>query len=181
MALRWEIRGQSSNSLASWGCCEDERSLMARIARVVALETPYHVTHRGNHRSAVFFDDADRERYLAPLARHARLCGMQVGACCLMTNHAHLIMVGRQPHSPARAKQFRPHAPSAPGQSAAGMDATPVGQPLPLDGPRRPAAHAFASIRVHSRLPLSAPSAPSSSACPRKTSPASSSSSAPAP
>ena len=101
-----KIRRLSSNSLASWGCCGDEWPIMARIARVVALETPYHVTHRGNHRSAVFFEDADRERYLALLAQHAKRYGMQVWAYCLMTNHVHLIVVGLQPHSLARAMGF---------------------------------------------------------------------------
>ena len=78
-AFASEIRGQSSNSLASRGFCEDEWSIMARIARVVALETPYHVTHRGNHRSAVFFEEADRERHLALLVRHADLFQAEKG------------------------------------------------------------------------------------------------------
>ena len=51
---------------------------MARIARVIATGTPYHVTHRGNHRSDVFFEAADRKRYLALLAQHAKLYGMEV-------------------------------------------------------------------------------------------------------
>jgi putative transposase len=79
---------------------------VARIARVIAAGTPYHVTHRGNHRSDVFFDDADRAHYLALLAQHAKAYAMEVWAYCLMTNHVHLIVVGHEPHSLARAIGF---------------------------------------------------------------------------
>ena len=79
---------------------------MARIARVIAPGTPYHVTHRGNHRSDVFFDVADRERYLALLAQHAKLYGMEIWAYCLMTNHVHLLVVGQESYSLARAIGF---------------------------------------------------------------------------
>ena len=79
---------------------------MARIARVIAPGMPYHVTHRGNHRSDVFFENADRERYLALLAQHSKLYGMEVWAYCLMTNHVHLIVVGQESHSLARAIGF---------------------------------------------------------------------------
>ncbi|MGI8905011.1 MAG: hypothetical protein ACR2IE_00780 [Candidatus Sumerlaeaceae bacterium] len=41
---------------------------MPRFARVVVTGEPYHITHRGNHRAAVFFEPEDREVYLAMLA-----------------------------------------------------------------------------------------------------------------
>ncbi len=43
---------------------------MARFARVVVAEIPYHITHRGNRRARVFLYDTDREAYLAFLERY---------------------------------------------------------------------------------------------------------------
>src|ERR1035438_5001408 len=43
---------------------------MARLARVVALDTPHHVTQRGNGRRAIFESDADRIVYLDLLRQH---------------------------------------------------------------------------------------------------------------
>ena len=40
---------------------------MSRIARVVAVDVPYHVTHRGNRRADVFYDDNDRRSYVVDL------------------------------------------------------------------------------------------------------------------
>ncbi len=53
---------------------------MARIARVAVPGVPYHITHRGNRRSAVFYGDADREIYLALLAGHAQKAGLDIWA-----------------------------------------------------------------------------------------------------
>jgi putative transposase len=68
---------------------------MARFARVVLVDEPYHVTHRGNHRAAVFFGDDDRDVYLAMLAEACRKYQLDVWAYCLMSNHVHLIAVPR--------------------------------------------------------------------------------------
>ena len=40
---------------------------MSRIARVVVPGAPHHVMQRGNNRQSVFFDDDDRNTYLALL------------------------------------------------------------------------------------------------------------------
>jgi len=53
---------------------------MARIARVVVPGIPYHITHRGNRRAAVFFSDDDRQYYLALLAEQAAINGLQIWA-----------------------------------------------------------------------------------------------------
>jgi REP element-mobilizing transposase RayT len=45
---------------------------MARLARVVVPALPYHLTHRGNRRGPVFFDEVDQQVYLAHLERYAR-------------------------------------------------------------------------------------------------------------
>src|ERR1051325_9749942 len=66
---------------------------MARLARVVATGLPHHVTHRGNRRQRVFFDDDDYEVYRALLAEGCRAAGVAVWAYCLMPNHVHLILV----------------------------------------------------------------------------------------
>jgi len=43
---------------------------MARLARAVIPDIPYHVTHRGNHRGDVFFCDIERlEDFLGRLLR----------------------------------------------------------------------------------------------------------------
>ena len=76
---------------------------MGRIARVVFPGCPYHVTHRGNRREPVFFGAEDRRRYLQLLRMYAQRSGMRIWCYCLMSNHVHLIVVGDEQHSLARA------------------------------------------------------------------------------
>ena len=47
--------------------------IMARFARVVAIDAPHHITQRGNARQTVFEGDADRLVYLDLLRQHCRL------------------------------------------------------------------------------------------------------------
>ena len=68
---------------------------MPRFARVVVLDEPYHITHRGNHRANVFFEQEDREIYLAMLTAACRRFQLDVWAYCLMSNHVHLLAVPR--------------------------------------------------------------------------------------
>jgi len=37
---------------------------MTRIARVVAVGYPHHITQRGNYGQKVFYNDADRREYI---------------------------------------------------------------------------------------------------------------------
>jgi len=76
---------------------------MARLARVVVPQIPYHITHRGNRRGRVFIDDADREAYLAFLERYCHAHGLHVWAWCLMGNHIHLVAWPEHQNSIARA------------------------------------------------------------------------------
>lgn len=76
---------------------------MARFARVVVPGVAYHITHRGNRREAVFFDDEDRHVYLALLREYTERYGLAVWAYCLMTNHIHLIAVPQSEGSMALA------------------------------------------------------------------------------
>ena len=65
---------------------------MARLARVVIPDLPYHVTQRGNGGQRVFFSDEDYEAYRDLLAAAAREARVGVWAWCLMPNHVHLIL-----------------------------------------------------------------------------------------
>jgi len=66
---------------------------MARMARVVAVDMPHHVTQRGNRRQQVFFCDEDYEAYRLLLGESCQNAGVKILAYCLMPNHVHLILV----------------------------------------------------------------------------------------
>lgn len=72
---------------------------MARFARVMLEEMPFHLTHRGNHRKRVFHTNNDRQIYVGLLDRFAKNFGMSIWAYCLMDNHVHLIAVGKKRNS----------------------------------------------------------------------------------
>jgi putative transposase len=69
---------------------------VARLARVVAIDTPHHVTQRGNARQCIFESDADRLVYLDLLQRNCELHALSLVGYCLMSNHVHLIVIPRQ-------------------------------------------------------------------------------------
>ncbi len=73
---------------------------MARLSRVVAVDTPHHVTQRGNARQPVFHSDLDRLVYLDILHKNCMLHRLALVGYCLMTNHVHLIVI------PARAESL---------------------------------------------------------------------------
>ena len=66
---------------------------MTRIARIVAPGLPHHVTQRGNHRAAMFFESGDYRLYRDLLAAETRAAHVAVWAWVLMPNHVHLILV----------------------------------------------------------------------------------------
>ena len=66
---------------------------MARLARVVAVGLPHHITQRGNGRRDIFLTDALRQTYLDLLKREAEYHRLRILAYCLMTNHLHLVAV----------------------------------------------------------------------------------------
>ena len=68
---------------------------MARLARLVIPDIPYHVTQRGNRRQPTFFEDGDYALYRDLLGQSARRAGASVWAYCLMPNHVHIIVVPR--------------------------------------------------------------------------------------
>jgi putative transposase len=77
---------------------------MPRIARVVGVGLPHHITQRGNYRQDVFVDAYDRQRYLAWMREYSEKYGLSILAYCLMPNHVHFIAI---PHkSDSLAKTF---------------------------------------------------------------------------
>ena len=81
----------------------DDTDLVPRIARVVAVGAPHHVTQRGNNRQQVFFSAADRRIYLSLLGSHCRRWKLTLLGYCLMPNHVHLVAVPEQGQSLAKA------------------------------------------------------------------------------
>jgi len=75
---------------------------VARLARVVVVDVPHHVTQRGNARQFILNDDADRVVYLDLLRRYSQLYRLSLIGYCLMSNHVHLIVVPRQTGRVAR-------------------------------------------------------------------------------
>jgi putative transposase len=79
---------------------------MARLARVVAVGTPHHVTQRGNARRFILESDTERLVYLQLLRHSCRLHRLSLLGYCLMSNHVHLVVVPQRPDSLAAALKF---------------------------------------------------------------------------
>lgn len=95
--------GGSLNHLTTAGFSCPIRVIMARVARAVALGIPHHLTHRGNRRETVFFDDDQRRAYCHWLREYAGEHGLRIWAYCLMSNHVHLLAVPDRDEAMARA------------------------------------------------------------------------------
>ena len=65
---------------------------MTRLARVIAVDVPHHVTQRGNARRFILDCDADRMAYLNLLRQNVELHGLGLIGYCLMSNHVHLVV-----------------------------------------------------------------------------------------
>src|SRR5229473_3235640 len=74
-----------------------------RIARVVALGNPHHITQRGNARQTVFDNEKDRRVYLELLRYYTDKHRLRIWAWCLMSNHVHLLAVPEIARSMQRA------------------------------------------------------------------------------
>lgn len=75
---------------------------MPRIARVVAVGLPHHITQKGNYHQDVFFDADDRKRYLVWIHDYSLKYGLSILAYCLMRNHVHFIAVPNKDDSLAK-------------------------------------------------------------------------------
>ena len=65
---------------------------MARLARQQSEHGIYHVILRGNDQKQLFYDDEDRQAFLARVERYKGECGFMLYAYCLMGNHIHLLI-----------------------------------------------------------------------------------------
>jgi REP element-mobilizing transposase RayT len=65
---------------------------MARPLRIECAGRVYCVTARGNAREPVFFEDADREFFIAVLREVVERYGWLCHACCLMGIRYHLLV-----------------------------------------------------------------------------------------
>jgi putative transposase len=66
---------------------------MARLARVVAVDVPHHVTQRGNARRFILESDSDKLVYLELLRQYCTLYELSLLGYCLMSNHVHLVVI----------------------------------------------------------------------------------------
>lgn len=69
---------------------------MPRLARIDVPDYWYHVTARGQRREDLFIDDRDRTRFLTIINEALVRNHADIAACCLMTNHVHLLIFRRQ-------------------------------------------------------------------------------------
>lgn len=60
---------------------------MSRIPRPVAVESPHHITQRGNYQQKVFEEEEDYLCYIEWLYDYSRKYSLKIWAYCLMTNH----------------------------------------------------------------------------------------------
>jgi putative transposase len=65
---------------------------MPRQARLRIPGLPLHVIQRGNDKLPCFREDRDHRVYLSLLDELSSLCGCEIHAYVLMTNHVHLLM-----------------------------------------------------------------------------------------
>ncbi|MCX6564002.1 MAG: transposase [Candidatus Aminicenantes bacterium] len=75
---------------------------MARIARVVVPNVPYHILNRGNHRQEVFILESDKLLYLKLLGENGKEFEISFLAYCLMDNHLHLVAIPKTKDSFAK-------------------------------------------------------------------------------
>jgi putative transposase len=69
--------------------------IVTRLARVIAIDVPHHVTQRGNARKFILDCDADRMAYLNLLRQNIELHGVGLISYCLMSNHVAVVVVVR--------------------------------------------------------------------------------------
>lgn len=75
---------------------------MPRIARLVAVGLPHHITQRGNYRQKVFSNNNDRRQYLSWIQEYADKYRLSILAYCLMQNHVHFIAIPEREDSLAK-------------------------------------------------------------------------------
>ncbi len=76
---------------------------MPRMPRAVLPGVAHHLTQRGVGQQSVFFSDADRRVYLQLVQANAARNGVSLLGYCLMSNHAHWIVIPAEPDSLTQA------------------------------------------------------------------------------
>jgi len=66
---------------------------MPRRKRIVVPGGWHHITHRGNHRQTIFFNEGDRAEYVSLVAHYCVKHRVRRLAYCLMPNHVHWIVI----------------------------------------------------------------------------------------
>ncbi|MCK5451237.1 MAG: transposase [Candidatus Omnitrophica bacterium] len=72
---------------------------MPRVARIVVVGVPHHVTQRGNYKQVTFKKRDDYIRYLSWLEKYKNEYKTEIVAYCLMPNHVHFIVIPRESNS----------------------------------------------------------------------------------
>ncbi len=85
---------------------------MARPLRIEFGGALYHVTARGDGRENIFLADSDRRVFLDVLAEVWERFNWTVHACCLMSNHYHLLVERQRACHRATGGQVFPFASS---------------------------------------------------------------------
>ncbi len=101
------------------------------MARLVVPGYPHHVTQLRNRRLPVFFSEDDDSATHALLCEWCATAGSEVWACCLMPDHAHLIMVPSHADG-LRAALGEAHGRYAHDQFPAGLARASPAEPLRL-------------------------------------------------
>jgi len=65
---------------------------MPRQARQESKTGVYHVMLRGVNKQAIFEEAEDYERFKETIKKYKSICGYEVFAYCLMSNHVHLLL-----------------------------------------------------------------------------------------
>jgi putative transposase len=65
---------------------------LPRKARPKSESGIYHIIMRGINRQTIFCEDEDYHRFLQTLKHYKEICGYQIYAYCLMSNHIHLLL-----------------------------------------------------------------------------------------
>jgi putative transposase len=78
---------------------------MARLPRLFAPGIPAHITVRGNDRQDIFRCDGDRLFFRSSLKSACARYGVTLYSYVLMSNHVHLLALGAEPCSVAKAIQ----------------------------------------------------------------------------
>ncbi len=68
--------------------------LMARLARIVVVNVPHHVTQRGNARQFLLASDGERLVYLDLLRQYLQLHHLSLLGYCLMSSTSPLVVAG---------------------------------------------------------------------------------------